>query len=123
MSGTHRPKWVARLRPFYPGLTEQLDGFISEEENTFIKVFTAKDLRELEEIITLQCDNPQFHFIIKNMQYLFKEKILSIVGTSSKFFSKRGTVLTANSLSKAGSNQPIPKGKEKIEKIFRQIKQ
>lgn len=114
------PQILSRI---YNGLTEQLDGFISEEENTFINVFTAKDLRELEEIITLQCDNPQFHFIIKNMQHLFKEKILSIVGTSGKFFSKRGVVLTANSLSKAGSNQPIPKGKEEIEKIFRQIKQ
>ena len=85
-----------------------------------IQLLQSKDIKPGTVKIYLDCDNKNFRYIIEKLSHLYFENLTFInMEHSQAFHSKKGTPLTANSLSKAVSSNP--KAKEEIDKIFQQL--
>ena len=85
-----------------------------------IQLLLSKDIKPGKIKIYLDCDNKNFRYIIDKLSHLYFDNLSFInMEHSQAFFSKKGTLLTSNSLSKAATSNP--KAKEEIDKIFQQL--
>jgi hypothetical protein len=85
-----------------------------------IQLLQSKDIKPGKVKIYLDCDNKNFRYIIDKLSHLYFDNLSFInMEHSQSFYSKKGTLLTSNSFSKAATSNP--KAKEEIDKIFQQL--
>lgn len=85
-----------------------------------IQLLQSKDIKPGKVKIYLDCDNKNFRYIIEKLAHYFFDDLSFIkIEHTQAFYSKKGNLLTANSLSKAASSNP--KAKAEIDKIFQQL--
>ena len=85
-----------------------------------IQLLQSKDIKPGKVKIYLDCDNKNFRYIIEKLEHYFFDDLSFIkIEHTQAFYSKKGTLLTANSLSKAATSNP--KAKAEIDKIFQQL--
>lgn len=84
-----------------------------------IQLLLSKDIKPGKQKIYLDCDNKNFRHIIERLQPLFSNLSYINIERSQSFYSKKGTLLKSNNLSKAVSFNA--KAKEEIDKIFNQL--
>jgi len=85
-----------------------------------IQLLQSKDIKPGKVKIYLDCDNKNFRYIIDELEKRYFDNLSLInIEHSQSFYSKKGTLLTSNSLSKAATSNP--KAKAEIDKIFQQL--
>ncbi len=75
----------------------------------------------------MYCEVTQFAYVITKLKEFFNDKLTGkfskplfrIIGKSEMFFSKHGTIITANNLDVAKAKSPTPKEYERIDEIFK----
>jgi hypothetical protein len=84
-----------------------------------IKLLQSKEITPGKVEIYLDCDNKNFRYIIERLKPSFSNFSYINIEHSQSFYSKKGTLLKSNNLSKAVSFNA--KAKEEIDKIFNQL--
>ena len=84
-----------------------------------IQLLQSKDIKPGKLKIYLDCDNKNFRHVIERLQPLFNNLSYINIEHSQSFYSKKGTLLKSNNLSKAVSYNA--KAKEEIDNIFNQL--
>lgn len=124
---------VKRLNFGFTGKAEKLKAIINalcakvhlldesrSPADMLIQLLQSKDIKPGKVKIYLDCDNKNFRYIIDEMEKRYFDNLSLInIEHSQSFYSKKGTLLTSNSLSKAATSNP--KAKEEIDKIFQQL--
>jgi hypothetical protein len=87
---------------------------------TLISVLTSKNLIPGSAEIHLKCETAVFRYIIDGLKPSFSNLKLTTIQNSKVFYSKNGTLLTAQNLS--SSKIENPKSKTEIDRIFNQMK-
>jgi len=97
-------------------------GLLNEKKSTIdelVEVFTTKNLLLNSIKIYINCETVQFRYIIDCISLNFSNLKLSTIEKSGVFFSKKGTLITAQNLS-AGKVEN-PKEKDKIDNIIKHL--
>lgn len=97
---------------------ELLDSKTTKDD--LMKVLTAKDLNLLpNKPIYINCRTNQFSYIIEKLNFLFDHFDPATIEKTSRFYSKKGKLLKAGNLYRSVVN--VPKGKNAIDQIFKQL--
>ncbi|MDN3492225.1 DUF6617 family protein [Winogradskyella bathintestinalis] len=83
------------------------------------KLLIAKDFKDTESQIYLQCETTQFSYLVTKLKPFFKGFNPTAIERSGKFITKTNTPLKANNLHKNKVHNP--KEKEEIDKIIQQL--
>lgn len=89
------------------------------DEEDFVQVMKADDLRKMEKKIYLDIETTQFRYIIDKFKPFFHQLSYANIEKSEAFYSKRGILIKASNLSR--NNNPNPKEKEIIDSIFKEM--
>ena len=120
-----KPGQKDKLEKIYTELNELKGGFVDTAVTSledFVTIFSSPDISKEKKIrVQFTCDNPTIKYVIDKMSVMFNHSMLQVIKKSEEFFSKGGTVITDNSLSRAGSKTPNPKQKKEIDKIFNKL--
>lgn len=84
-----------------------------------IKLLLSNDINPGNVQIHLDCDNKNFRYVVQKFAPYFNSFSFINIEHSKSFYSKKGTLLKANNLSKARSFDP--KAKADIDNIFKQM--
>jgi len=129
IEGDNAPKTEHKINFGFKGKPESLKTIITQLTNkvyllneaktstdNLLSVLTSKNLIPGSAEIHLDCETAVFRDIYDQLKLLFKSLTLTAIEKSRVFYSKNGTLLTAQNLS--SSKIENSKSKEEINKIF-----
>jgi hypothetical protein len=110
-----------KLKSIINTLCTQVDllNEIQSPADILIQLLQSKDIKPGKLKIYLDCDNKNFRHIITRLQPSFTNLSYINIEHSKSFYSKKGTLLKSNNLSKAVSFNA--KAKADIDRIFNQL--
>ena len=102
-------------------LCQKID-LLNEEQTSadaLLAVFTSKDLEANTTKVYLNCETTQFRYIIDKIALQFTNLKLKTIEKTKTFYSKNGTLITAQNLSAGKVDNPKEKGT--IDSILKQM--
>ena len=94
-----------------------IDGKTSSDD--LFAVLTSRDLEASATKIYLGCETTQFRYIIDKIALQFTNLTLKAIEKTKSFYSKKGTLITAQNLSAGKVDNPKEKGT--IDNILKQL--
>jgi hypothetical protein len=115
-------KYINALKSIYHQLRLNTGDFINRDftkEEIFVQILTAKDFSMIDGEIHFGCETTQVAYILSKMEKWSNEFSYANIEASKRFFTKKGTLLTATNISK--SKDKDPKQKAFIDSCFENL--
>ena len=102
-------------------MCQKIDLLIEDKTSSddLFAVFTSRDLEANTKKIYLGCETTQFRYIIDKITLQFTNLKLKAIEKTKAFYSKNGTLITAQNLSAGKVDNPKEKGT--IDNILKQM--
>lgn len=110
-----------KLKVVIGQLCQKIDLLNDEKTSAdeLLAVFTSKDLEASTTKVYLNCETTQFRYIIDRIALQFTNLTLKGIEKTKAFYSKKGTLITAQNLSAGKVDNPKEKGT--IDNILKQL--